>query len=298
MALILILAGTAMPASGSKNDSPATGTPVITRVINHGRGGGDESNGDILLEPLYSTVASALADQTSQFFSPYQAGDTLEIRSYFDQMTVSGAKTIEESQAQDLYTVTVSLLNCRSAADPGAAIVADFSRSETLAVLEKTDNWYYVTDGNITGWCYASYLAPAGSADEPAVETFYTQPESYTDDELYWLALAITMEAGSEWISDEHQLLVGNVVLNRVASSRFPNTIYDVLHQSGQYPWVSRGSYAAITDRAYANAQRLLDGERLCPEDVVFQAEFVQGSSIYTSIYDSTLNNTTYFCYL
>lgn len=52
--------------------------------------------------------------------------------------------------------------------------------------------------------------------------------ESYYDaDELYWLSRIIEAEAGGEIL--EGKIAVGNVVLNRVADKRYPNTIYGVI---------------------------------------------------------------------
>ena len=98
---------------------------------------------------------------------------------------------------------------------------------------------------------------------------------SWSDLEL--LARIINAEAGG--CTDEHQLLVGNVVLNRVADSRFPNTIYEVIYQKGQYSPTWNGAINKTpSQQAYNNAQRLLNGERFCPSNVVFQANFKQGS--------------------
>lgn len=49
----------------------------------------------------------------------------------------------------------------------------------------------------------------------------------YNADELYWLSRIIEAEAGGEMI--EGKIAVGNVVLNRVADKRYPNTIYGVI---------------------------------------------------------------------
>ena len=120
---------------------------------------------------------------------------------------------------------------------------------------------------------------------------------TYTEEDLYWLAMAITREAGSDWLTDEHQLLVGNVVLNRVASSRYPDTIYDVLHQKGQYPWACKGNYTQPTARACANAKRLLEGERVCPANVLFSSQTKHGWGVYKALKDSMRDTTIYFCY-
>ena len=49
----------------------------------------------------------------------------------------------------------------------------------------------------------------------------------YSSDELYWLSRIIEAEAGGEIL--EGKIAVGNVVLNRVADKRYPNTIYGVI---------------------------------------------------------------------
>ncbi len=49
----------------------------------------------------------------------------------------------------------------------------------------------------------------------------------YSADELYWLSRIIEAEAGGEIL--EGKIAVGNVVLNRVADKRYPNTIYGVI---------------------------------------------------------------------
>lgn len=109
---------------------------------------------------------------------------------------------------------------------------------------------------------------------------------SFYSDELYCLAVTIYREAGN--CSEETQMLVGSVVLNRRDSGMFPNTVRGVVTQPMQYGtmWrdgVSFPSSATQEDIAYAYslAERLLEGERTCPDTVVFQAEFVQGSGVY-----------------
>ena len=52
---------------------------------------------------------------------------------------------------------------------------------------------------------------------------------------LLWLALNCYFEARSEDFSS--QVAVANVVLNRVASSKYPNTIEEVVKQHKQFSW-------------------------------------------------------------
>ena len=130
--------------------------------------------------------------------------------------------------------------------------------------------------------------------------TVKVKERSYTDDDLYCIAAVIWQESGSYWISDKTQLMVGNVVLNRVASSAFPNTIRGVLSQPYQYgpmaysitiPKATNKIMADAIDRCYENARRLLEGERVLPSNVVFQANFTQGSGVYA------YSDGLYFCY-
>lgn len=119
--------------------------------------------------------------------------------------------------------------------------------------------------------------------------------KSYEDD-LYYLAAAVCNEAGSS--SEEIQLLVANVIINRVNSSLYPDTIYDVLTDYRQYGmmWkygVSFPKWAdqKTIDHCYDIARRILEGERVCPDNVLFQAEFEQGTGIYKQF------EGFYFCY-
>ena len=45
----------------------------------------------------------------------------------------------------------------------------------------------------------------------------------------------ISHEAGSAWISEYERVCIVAAIMNRVADSRFPNTVDGVLHQSGQF---------------------------------------------------------------
>lgn len=132
---------------------------------------------------------------------------------------------------------------------------------------------------------------------EPVVADEEENPENYTEDDLYYLAAAVCCEAGGE--NEEIQLLVANVVINRVNSSFYPDTIYDVLTEYGQYgmmweygiefpDWADEG----VKNQCYSVARRVLEGERFCPENVLFQAEFEQGSGIFKQFRDEY-----YFCY-
>lgn len=90
-------------------------------------------------------------------------------------------------------------------------------------------------------------IPPPYLASAPAVtEGTEIQPEEesvdvsapvvpYTEEDLDLLARLITAEMGASWVSDEMQLYVGSVVLNRMQHPLFPDTLYDVIYAKGQY---------------------------------------------------------------
>ncbi len=118
-------------------------------------------------------------------------------------------------------------------------------------------------------------------------------------DELFLLAKIIHAEAGSSWIPLEWRMKVGEVVLNRVASPEFPDTIHDVVYQKNQYSPVKYDSFKTLLPDGLSAeaAARLLTGERLLNNPaVVFQAGFRQGSGVHEILRDKKLGNT-YLCY-
>lgn len=139
-------------------------------------------------------------------------------------------------------------------------------------------------------------VAEVVAEDQPDI--FSAPQPQYSESDLMLLAKVIYAEAGSDFLSDEWKMCVGEVVLNRVASPEFPNTIYDVVYQQGQYQGARSGYIASLTpsERCIDIARRLLDGERLMEPSVVFQANFKQGSGVCKALYDSHLG-WTYFCY-
>lgn len=82
---------------------------------------------------------------------------------------------------------------------------------------------------------------------------------SFAEGDRYLLANLIYCEAGGE--SYAGQVAVGSVVMNRVLSSVYPNTVTGVIYQSGQFSPVASGRLAlALTDgRATAGCYKAAD---------------------------------------
>ena len=138
--------------------------------------------------------------------------------------------------------------------------------------------------------------------EEPVVHVDSTSDKTYTDEELEILALIVYQEAGGDNVSDSTRRLVAQVFLNRVNDPRFPDSFYEVATAEQQYGrlyltgivWPDRASSPVegpAVGRAYKIAQEVLESdEPICPEGVIFQAEFVQGD-IYAA------QDGMYFCF-
>jgi hypothetical protein len=122
----------------------------------------------------------------------------------------------------------------------------------------------------------------------------YTEAEGhqpYTED-IELLAEVIFHE---NWHTDPEHLAAyytGAVVMNRVNSPRWPDTIRKVLYQKGQYSTTGKFFTKTLPDECYEMAAKILkNGTPDVPENVVFQAMFKQGHGVWRKV------NTDYFCY-
>lgn len=118
-------------------------------------------------------------------------------------------------------------------------------------------------------------------------------------EELWLLSKIIYAEAGCAWLSMDWKMSVGEVVLNRIASPEFPNTMREVLEQPGQYYGKNSGYFNNLKPAAdcVEAARRLLSGARILGEPaVVFQSNYRLGGGVYLELRDPALGST-YLCW-
>lgn len=119
----------------------------------------------------------------------------------------------------------------------------------------------------------------------------------YSEDDLEELAHIIYAEAGANKNSDKLLYCVGSVVLNRVNSNKYPNTIHDVIYQKGQYAPARKGFMSRKpTDRCYEIAKELLINGSVIPSDVLGQASYSIFKRYGTKLYYS--ENGDYIFYV
>lgn len=132
-----------------------------------------------------------------------------------------------------------------------------------------------------------------------AVETeAETETEAlYSEDDLYLLSHLICGEC--EGCSRQMKTYVGSVVLNRIADSRFPNTLKEVIYQNNplQYSCTVDGNFEKEPgEETIEVAKYLLENGSQLPPNVIFQAEFKQGTGTYGEPLLAPNGVEMYFC--
>jgi len=94
----------------------------------------------------------------------------------------------------------------------------------------------------------------------------------YREDEVFWLARIITAESQGEPLRGK--IAVGNVILNRVRSKRYPNTIYSVIFDKKygvQFSPASNGTiYNTPTKESIVAAKICLEGYSISDKILYF----------------------------
>lgn len=177
-----------------------------------------------------------------------------------------------------MYVTAKSGVNVRSFPSLDSDVLGKYGYGKDVYVLHQDGDWSYIENDEYSGYINTEYLSDV--AVTPA----------YTDEELYILTHIITGEAQGE--SDEEQRLVASVFVNRVNSSKFPDTFEEVAFQPGQYA-CTRGAktyYREPTERNWENAKWVLENGSILPENVLYQSGSPLGK-----VYVKT--KCHYYCY-
>ena len=119
--------------------------------------------------------------------------------------------------------------------------------------------------------------------DGDGTDYYYVSAYPYTDQDLDMLAAIIQCEAGS--VSYPGMIAVGSVVMNRVESPNFANTIEGVIYAPYQFEPVSNGIFAVTmaqgaADSCYMAAQEVLEGKRNVPNFYFKAAWYAEANGI------------------
>ena len=119
--------------------------------------------------------------------------------------------------------------------------------------------------------------------------------ESYYDENiLYWLSRIIYSESGNQ--SMEGQIAVGNVVMNRLNSPMFPNTIKGVLFQKNQFsPAMSGSIYRTPRAMSVVAAKLVMDGAVVLEDALFFNRAGMNTFAARNRIYVATIGAHAFY---
>lgn len=117
-------------------------------------------------------------------------------------------------------------------------------------------------------------------------------------EDLDIVAKVIQNEADPRWCEWEHSVAVGVVVMNRVRSEYFPDTVKEVVNAPGQYLPAYTRNFEKTTRLAYLAAKDAIDGNHEVPVNAFWQDNKKQGCYVWKEFNLDTgwFKSTTYIC--
>lgn len=230
--------------------------------------------------PVYAAEPSALADGQTITSSGSVLSQTLSTQTD----TSSAVSAAADGTAADTVlqqAADQALQDSKEAADAAAALEAAQKAAEEAAAAQQK-----------AAQEAAEAEAAAEHAELLANGTIHEAYEA-TDEERELLAALIYCEAGNQ--SYEGMVAVGNVVINRVRSHKFPDTIKEVIYQSGQFSPAGSGWLDSvlrkgnIPDICYEAADEALSGATPVGNAVYFSRGSRGGQVIGAHVFSGTM---------
>lgn len=132
-----------------------------------------------------------------------------------------------------------------------------------------------ITAGFSGAWIFDDYYPPE------QVPTRYTDV-TLTEQEKYLMASIIWLEARGE--SFEGQQAIAEIILNRLVSDRFPNTIRDVIYAEGQFATTKFLDTAKPGELQYKAIEAAMTQFSVLPKDVYFFGRNAKTSKVWGRI--------------
>ncbi len=233
----------------------------------------------LMYENRNQNVGSALLKEKS-------LADMLNVADYYESIASYEQKMLEEFKANRmlieeqearLLTEKTELDNLKAAAEAEKSRVAGLISQTSNSIARYADQ---ISEAEQRALQYEADLKKAEEDLEALWEKLRAElalsqaaanatwrdisEVSFAEDDLYLLANLIYCEAGGEPYAG--QLAVGSVVINRVLSSKYPDTVVGVIYQNKQFSPVASGRLALAlsenraTPQCYQAAQEAMSG--------------------------------------
>ena len=159
---------------------------------------------------------------------------------------------VEDSVVQDIIVAEISSEESENPVAPDAELTVE-------PVIDEENSQEPDTSPESV-----SEASPEVVSTEPAPQTEAPSTAlGVSDSDYILLCNAVAHEAGSNWITATEKAKVVEVIMNRVDSSKYPNTIYGVLTQKNQFSgastYVNLGKFSSkVTDLVKAGVDLYL----------------------------------------
>lgn len=209
------------------------------------------------------------------------------------------SSAIESINSKVMYVKEA--VNFRTGASKNNDIIKVLDAGKKVTVNGKSsDGWYRINADGITGYCMAEYLTDSAPVNVKKTSTVSEKKTtsvssnvnsgtiSYTNEEFEMMCYVLQNEAGG--CSDESKIAVANVIINRVKSPSFPNTLKGVLTANNQFTAISNyyNKVNAPTQNTKDCVRRALNGEDNSKGAIFYYAPKYCGSS--SAAWFETLN--------
>lgn len=195
-------------------------------------------------------------------------------------------------------TVTASSLRVRTAPSLDGGTIGSLGNGSKVKVEKKEGDWYQISYRGNTAYVHSDYISLSDGIEGAMTAADYQKARQQEEakkgaaavetvsagsGDLAMLAALIECEAGGE--SYTGKVAVGAVVLNRVRSGSFPDSISGVIYQGGQFSPVSSGKFQRVLARGarsdcYEAASAALAGENPVGGSLYFNSGSGRGIQI------------------
>ena len=137
------------------------------------------------------------------------------------------------------------------------AVIGKMYKNTIVTVVQEGPDWCVISSGSVTGYVPTAELLFGSAAVEGAktacangtknaqtLKEIEEESKRLSEAKVKLLAALIYCEAGNQ--PYKGKVAVGSVVLNRMNSKRFPNTLEGVIYQRGQFTPAMTGKLARI----------------------------------------------------
>lgn len=192
------------------------------------------------------------------------------------------AESLANEVGNLIVTINTDALRVRKEPSTEAGVYGMIAQDDEMEVIEVVDeNWISVDYEGKTGYVSAEYVLTdfhidAGETVQEIKDRERAEAEAKAKltanqgavvanaDDTRLLGALIQCEAGGE--SEEGKLAVGAVVMNRVRSGAYPDTIFGVIYASGQFTPALNGKVAKVyagnvSESCLQAAQAAINGE-------------------------------------